>query len=88
MNNLYTYVLLAVVVSVMLILYLLSSIGILSVEQEIITRVLSIIFFLAGTTWLISGELKKKQIRIISIKKRKDSDFITISNSFGFFCVK
>lgn len=71
MNNLYTYVLLAVVVSVMLILYLLSSIGILSVEQEIITRVLSIIFFLAGTTWLISGELKKNKSGLSQLKKEK-----------------
>lgn len=71
MNNLYTYFLLTTVLALMLILYLLSLLGILSVEQEIITRILSIMFFLAGATWLISGELKKNKSTLSQHKNEK-----------------
>lgn len=61
MNNLFTYVLLAVVITLLLIIYLFSVIGFVSVEQELFVRVFSIILFLTGTSWLISKELKKMQ---------------------------
>ncbi|MEA4975333.1 MAG: O-antigen ligase family protein [Paludibacter sp.] len=71
MNNLFAYLLLTTVLALMLILYLLSLIGILSIEQEIITRILSIMFFLAGATWLISGELKKNKSTLSQHKNEK-----------------